>query len=91
MRGSIFNLLLTGLFLLRDTDEDSITNLTKLLDSMEGKRHLKLIRPMSGGKSKDKLFIITSTIVLFTVRSRSLCNVFTLIFLFIKILNTVSR
>ena len=53
-------------FLFRDTVEDSIANLTKLLDSMEGKRHLKLIRPMSGGKSRDKLFFFLHPVVLFT-------------------------
>ena len=71
---------LTVVFLLRDSDEDSIANLTKFLNSMESKRHLKLVRPMSGGKSKDKLFIFTSIAVLFTVRSISLCNVLTFIF-----------
>lgn len=35
----------------RDSDEDSMANLTKFLNSMEGKRHLKLLRPMSGGKA----------------------------------------
>ena len=75
---------LTVVFLLRDSDEDSVANLTKFLNSMESKRHLKLVRPMSGGKSNDKLFIFTSIAVLFTVRSISLCNVFTFIYFFYK-------